>query len=197
MLKALLLWGVFYCYDELVRVLFVRHGKSIANAAAVVGTPDTLLAEEGMEQARVIGQDLKNENVTKIVSSPFARAQQTAEIIAGELKIPLSDIEIIPDLYERRMGDLEGKPKQHETAYFYENDVENNFESQQALIERLQRALSQIKEIASQTDGTTVVVGHATSGFYFLQVAKGKRSFQDFEPFNQMGNAEYIEVDLA
>lgn len=180
-----------------MRILFVRHGKSIANASATVGTPDTPLAEEGLEQARATGQDLKNENVTKIVSSPFIRAQQTAEIIAGELGIALGDIEIIPDFYERRMGDLEGKQKQHETSYFYENDNENNFEPQQELIERMKRAFNQIKQIASKTDGATVAVGHATSGFYFLQVAKGKKTYSEFEPYNQMNNAEFVEVELA
>ena len=175
----------------------MRHGKSIANATAVVGTPDTPLAEEGLEQARITGQDLKNENVTKIVCSPFIRAQQTAEIIAGELGIALSDIQIIPDFYERRMGDLEGKPKQHETAYFYDNDLGNNFEPQQDLIERMQRALVEIKKVASKTTGATAAVGHATSGFYFLQIAKGKETYQDFDPFNQMNNAEFVEVDVA
>lgn len=166
----------------------------MANASAMVGTPDTPLAEEGLEQAKVTGQDLRRENVTKIICSPFIRAQQTAEIIAGEVGLPLADIQIVPDLYERRMGDLEGKPKQHETAYFFENDTENNFESQQALIHRLQRGLAEVKHIASATTGTTVVVGHATSGFYLLQVAKGKTAFAEFEPFTQMNNAEYIEI---
>jgi hypothetical protein len=41
------------------------------------------------------------------------------------------------------------------------------------------------------------LVGHATSGFYFLQVAQGKEKFEDFDPVNQMGNAEFIEVKLA
>jgi len=163
----------------------------------MVGTPDTPLAEEGLEQARKTGYDLKSEHVTKIVCSPFIRAQQTAEIIAGELGIPLNDIVIIPDLYERRMGDLEGKPKRHETAYFYENDSENNFETQQELIGRMQRALSEVKEIATATDGSTVAIGHATSGFYFLQVAQGRRSFNDFDPINQMNNAEFIEVKTS
>lgn len=180
-----------------MRILFVRHGKSIANAAAIVGTPDTPLAEEGFEQARKTGQDLKNEHVTKIVCSPYVRARQTAETIAGELGLPLSDIVIIPDFYERRMGTLEGKPKQHETAYFYENDSENSFETQQELIERIKRALTEIKEIAAKTSGTVVAVGHAASGFYFLQIAKGKKSFQEFDRINQMNNAEFVAVEIA
>lgn len=180
-----------------MRILFVRHGKSIANASATVGTPDTPLAEEGLEQAKITGQDLRDQHITKIVCSPFIRAQQTAEIIAGELGLPLHDIQIIPDFYERRMGDLEGKPKRHETAYFYDNDREHNFESQQDLIERMQKALAEIKEVASKTDGTTVAIGHATAGFYFLQVAQGKTSYQEFDSFRQMDNAEFVEVKIA
>jgi broad specificity phosphatase PhoE len=180
-----------------MKILFVRHGKSIANATGVVGTPDTVLAEEGLEQARVTGQDLKGHNVTKIVCSSFIRGQQTAEIIAGELGIPLSDIAIIDELHERRMGELEGQPKRHENEFFYNNDTELGFEPQKALIDRMSIALEKVRKIAGQTNGTTVVVGHAASGFYFLQVAKGHLDHADFGPFNQMNNAEFVEVELA
>jgi len=180
-----------------MKILYVRHGKSTANASGTVGTPDAHLAEEGIEQARTTGQDLKGHGVTNIVCSSFIRAQQTAEIIAGELGIPISHIEVIEELHERRMGELEGKPKRHETPYFYENDTENGFESQTDLIERMQVAIEKVKAIATQAPGTTIVVGHATSGFYFLQVAKGKKTFEEFDPASQMSNAEFIEVEFA
>jgi uncharacterized phosphatase len=179
-----------------MKILYVRHGKSTANANGTVGMPDTHLAEEGVEQARITGQDLKGHNVTNIVCSPFIRAQQTAEIIAGELGIPIKDIEVIEELYERRMGELEGKPKQHKTEFFYKNDTEYGFEPHQELIKRMCAAVNKVKQLAGNASGTTVVVGHATSGFYFLQVAKGKTKFEDFDPINQMSNAEFIEVEL-
>lgn len=168
----------------------------MANASATIGEPDTPLAEEGLEQARVTGHDLKDQNVTKIVCSPFIRAQQTAEIIAGELGIPIHDIVLVDELHERRMGELEGGPKTYPTEYFYQNDTEHGFEPQAALIARMQTALEKVKAEAEQTDGATVVVGHATSGFYFLQIAKGHTDFAAFDPVNQMNNAEFVEVDL-
>lgn len=176
------------------RIIFVRHGKSMANANLTIGEPDTLLAEDGLEQARRTGIDLKNERVTKIVSSPFIRARQTAEIIAEELGLSTDEIIIIDELHERRMGELEGGPKTYPTEYYYQNDTEHGFESQADLISRMQIALTKVRELAAQTSGTTVVVGHATSGFYFLQVAKGHTRFAQFDPVNQMGNAEFIEV---
>lgn len=48
-----------------MKLLFVRHGKSLANANSTIGEPDTKLAEEGLEQARVTGQDLSGQNVTQ------------------------------------------------------------------------------------------------------------------------------------
>jgi broad specificity phosphatase PhoE len=180
-----------------MKILFVRHGKSIANANATIGEPATLLAEEGLEQARVTGEDLKNQNVTAIICSSYIRAQQTAEIIAGVLGIPIHDIQVVEELHERRMGELEGKPKLHPTEFFYQNDKELGFEPQNDLIARMKVALGKVKQIAEATSGTTVLVGHATSGFYFLQVAQGKEKFEDFDPVNQMGNAEFIEVKLA
>lgn len=185
-----------FCYDVGMKILFVRHGKSIANATGMVGTPDTRLAEEGLEQARATGEDLKGQDVTAIVCSPFIRAQQTAETIAAELGIGIDEISIIDELHERRMGELEGKPKQHDTEFFFANDTNSGFESQHDLINRLTIALDKVLVIAERTKGTTVVVGHATSGFYFQQIAKGKTRFLDFDPINQMNNAEFIEVQL-
>src|SRR5688572_10456807 len=187
---------MIYCYDVRMKILFVRHGKSTANAENLVGTPDARLAEEGLEQARKTGRELKDQHVTTIVCSPFIRAQQTAEIIAGELGIPIHDIVVLDELGERRMGELEGKPKQHETKFFYENDTELGFESHQDLIARMRKAVEKTKAIAQKTNGTTVIIGHATSGFYFLQVAKGHTRFADFDRVNQLNNAEFIEVEL-
>lgn len=178
----------------MAHILFVRHGKSVANANLTIGEPNTLLAEEGLEQARITGKDLRSQDVTKIVCSPFIRARQTAEIIAGELGIPIRDIVIVDELHERRMGKLEGGPKTYPTEYYYQNDTEHDFEPQAEVVARMQTALKKIREIARQTSGTMLVVGHATSGFYLLQVAKGKNQFSEFDPVNQMDNAEFVEI---
>ena len=177
-----------------MRILFVRHGKSLANATGMIGVPETPLAEEGLEQARLTGQDLRAENVTHVVCSPFLRAQQTAEIIAGEVGVPLAEISIINELHERRMGELEGKPKEQPTEFFYKNDADFGFESQADLIARLQIALAKVRQLAAESAGSIVVVGHAASGFYLQQIAKGKTTYSEFEPFVQMDNAEFVEL---
>lgn len=160
----------------------------------LIGEPDTPLTEKGREQARATGQSLKAENITQIISSPFLRARQTAEIIAAELGLPLSVIKTMQDLRERRMGDLEGKPKTYETAYYYDEHPEHSLEPQQVLIERMQQVLATITQLASETKGTTLVVGHAASGFYILQLAKGHQSVDQFDPSTNIDNAAFVEM---
>lgn len=178
-----------------MRFLYVRHGESEANAAATIGIPSTKLTSKGIAQAQKTGVELQDQNVALIICSPFIRAQQTAEIIAGEVGVDLRHIVVIDELHERRMGVIEGAPKEQESEWFYgKTDVEG-MESQEDLLARSARALKRIEELARDVDGSIVVVGHAVSGFYLLQVAKGNTSPGELEDFHQMPNADYIVVE--
>ncbi|MEZ5186032.1 MAG: MSMEG_4193 family putative phosphomutase [Candidatus Nanopelagicales bacterium] len=65
-------------------VLLIRHGRSVANAQGVLaGRSDTALDDAGREQARVLGERLRDVPLDLLVASPQARAQQTAELVAG------------------------------------------------------------------------------------------------------------------
>lgn len=89
-------------------IVFLRHGESVGNAEArYQGWAEFPLTEAGRAQSRALakrwlayglGFDL-------IVSSPLARARETAEIIAGTLPAPL---EFDPDWKEWNNGHLAG-----------------------------------------------------------------------------------------
>lgn len=175
------------------KFIFVRHGESEANLANRIGKIDTRLTEKGREQARETGRMLNGKNIKTIVCSDYLRAQQTAEIIAGELSIDIKDVKIIKDLGERRMGKYEGTLKDHEPEWYYMAEGPE-FEPRRALFERAQQALDDIKKLCK--DGLVVVVGHACSGFYLLQAAQGINDVEDFKPAKQMINAGYIEVEI-
>ncbi|PZS35656.1 MAG: phosphoglycerate mutase, partial [Pseudonocardiales bacterium] len=66
-------------------LLLVRHGRTPANAAAVLAgwTPGVGLDEHGQEQARVLADRLRPVPVAAIVSSPLDRCLQTAALIAA------------------------------------------------------------------------------------------------------------------
>ncbi len=92
------------------RLILVRHGESEGNRDRIFTTNpfELALTETGRRQAREAAAKIGAEFAPELViSSPYARARDTARIIAAELKLPL---EIEPSLHEREMGDLKGEP---------------------------------------------------------------------------------------
>jgi len=178
------------------KVLFVRHGQSQANADKVIATVDSPLSQLGREQAHATGRRLQSAGVTKIMCSPFARARQTAEIIAQEVGYDSTTIEIVNELHERRFGEKEGGPKDHESAWYYTVDDEYGIESHAAVIARMQRCAEKLRVAAAEANGTVVIVGHATAGYYLRQVLKGKVTFATFDPPDELMNAEVAELTL-
>lgn len=174
--------------------IFIRHGESTANAARALATDDISLTPAGIENVKTASKQLKQFHITKIIASPLPRAQQTAQAIAESLGLDPTAIITLNDLRERSFGTLEGTPKEHESAWYYRLNDQYGTEPQATLIARCKRALTQIKPLADTQQ--ILVVGHATAGFYLLQVAKGHERFADFdEPF-QLKNAEFMTVTI-
>jgi len=91
------------------RLLLIRHGESEGNRDRVFcRTPDVPLTEEGCCQARAAGEWIAERYApVRIVTSPFARARQTADILAGVLGLA---VVVEPGLRERSYGELAGQP---------------------------------------------------------------------------------------
>lgn len=68
-------------------VYFVRHGESEGNVGVHVQRPDEPLTPRGREQASFVGRRLYDRvGVEHIIASTMTRAQETAQIIAREMK---------------------------------------------------------------------------------------------------------------
>ncbi|PZC47592.1 MAG: putative phosphoglycerate mutase [Chloroflexi bacterium] len=80
--------------------MLIRHGQ--AGGPGVAYGSQAPLTELGLVQASHIATGLVSLGVTRIVSSPFVRARQTAEASAGLLRQPL---ELDDRLAEFQMGD--------------------------------------------------------------------------------------------
>ncbi|MFZ1075726.1 MAG: histidine phosphatase family protein [Minisyncoccia bacterium] len=63
-------------------VYFVRHGQSTGNITPVFQSPDSPLSEKGKEQAERIAERISKISFDALISSPYPRAKQTAEVIA-------------------------------------------------------------------------------------------------------------------
>lgn len=87
-------------------IYLIRHGQTSGNAARRLQTPDTPLNDQGLEQARRLGDRLRDAGIAHVLSSDLARARQTAEAVVSATGAPL---ELEPLLQERNFGDLRGE----------------------------------------------------------------------------------------
>lgn len=90
-------------------LILVRHGESEGNRdRRFTQSSDVPLTTTGCSQARHAADQIAAQfHVELVVTSPFRRAQQTAEIIAAALGVPLS---VETDLREQNFGALAGQP---------------------------------------------------------------------------------------
>lgn len=63
-------------------VYFVRHGQSEGNASAEFQGPDSPLSATGRAQAQEVANRLTNIEFEALIASPWARAKETAQVIA-------------------------------------------------------------------------------------------------------------------
>lgn len=91
-----------------MRVFLIRHGQSEANAKGFVsGDRETPLSKLGLEQAKEVGQKLKDRKFAAIYSSTLSRAFNTAEEIQKCVENPVS-LKRLDSLRERDFGHWEG-----------------------------------------------------------------------------------------
>jgi 2,3-bisphosphoglycerate-dependent phosphoglycerate mutase len=89
------------------RILFLfRHGETDWNREGrLQGHTDVALNGTGIEQARGLGERLREYRLEAVLSSDLMRARTTAEIVATSLDIPLA---LDPGLRETDVGAAEG-----------------------------------------------------------------------------------------
>ena len=91
------------------RLVLIRHGESEGNRERrFTRTPDVPLTDLGRAQVRRAADWIAAGFApVRIVSSPFARARETAAILADVLRLP---VVVEEDLRERSYGQLAGEP---------------------------------------------------------------------------------------
>ncbi len=97
---------------KMIRIFLVRHGQTAWNKEEVFrGTADIPLNDFGRKQAREVGKKLKSLGLrdSLLISSPLARAKETAEIIGGF--ILSKQVRIEQDFTDTNFGEWQGKAK--------------------------------------------------------------------------------------
>lgn len=75
-----------------MRIFFTRHGESQANVEQIISnrTLPHGLTERGRAQSTALAEQLLDKNIVTIYASPIMRAQETAQIVAERLRVPVS-----------------------------------------------------------------------------------------------------------
>ena len=143
-------------------IYIIRHGQTELNNAHVLqGRSDCPLNENGIAQAREVGQWLTDQGIvfSYVYSSPLKRAIQTAELIAQEKPIVIDD-----RLIEMDYGPYEGmdlkNPVPEITAFFSDfvnNPAPKGMEPLSNVVQRTGAFLEDIKDLS----GNILISTHA------------------------------------
>lgn len=138
----------------MTEISLVRHGETDWNRARrIQGRTDIPLNDTGRDQARHTAGLLARRRWDAVLTSPLARARETAEIIAGELGLP--DPESVAALVERNYGAAEGLDfRQIEARYPEGSDVPGR-ESREEVAARV---VPELQRIAAARPGESLVI---------------------------------------
>lgn len=146
-----------------MRLILVRHGESLGNAAGVLqGRLDFGLSVLGERQAELTAERLSTSGATRVLSSPLLRASTTAALIANALEL---ELQLEPDLAEYDIGEGAGLTPAELRAKFPElasrRSVGERFlfpgeEGRENFHTRLRAVLERL----TAPDHTTIAVAH-------------------------------------
>lgn len=181
----------------MVEIYLCRHGQNVDNANGILnGHRDLPLTDIGREQAKEIGQLAKNSDLKfdHIYTSPLIRAKETAEIIAQLTGSP--EPEVIPELIERELGELSGRPHSDITKMSKEliqTDAVNYFldigESFPDTLKRAQIVLDNVHQ--KHKNGKVLLVTHGDIG-KMIFAAFHKEPWQEVLKHFHFGNSELL-----
>lgn len=184
------------------RIRFYRHGQSAANVNNLIANrgDGPALTDVGRVQMRGAADTIRNERVTRIISSPMLRAKQSAEVFEDAFGVSADYDE---DLREYDLGELEGRSDNDawdaywrlSDAWLLDGDAAARIPGGESLLDiqgRFQRSVERLLE--TPTAGTTIVVAHA--GLYrcaFPGVFSNIST--SFVRQHELGNAENVVAE--
>ncbi len=134
------------------RYFIMRHGQAISNVTGVLdlhGDPTNHLTKKGEEQAVHAAAGLKKEKIDLIFSSPFLRAQKTADIVQKELRL---SGEVLVDERLREDNDNDSVAVRRRMGEFL-FDIENRYKNKNILIISHGSPLWSLQQVATRQPG--------------------------------------------
>lgn len=185
----------------------MRHGEAENNTEEIITAENSKfkLTESGRQQ---VEDSINNANLGKIdiiISSPFTRAKETAEIVSQKIGYKTEDI-----IYDERVREwevssiFEGKEREGLIRYYSTDYLDNTgealpgSESFQSLVKRLGDFIYDIEN--KYKDKNILIVGHFCAFKALSFVAKGltfEELSRENDPLLGLKNAEIEELDFS
>jgi broad specificity phosphatase PhoE len=144
--------------------VFLRHGESVGNAEGrFQGQGDYPLTDKGRHQAEALAERWVKDgmHLNLAITSPLARARETATVIANALKIP---VEADPIWMERNAGEIAGLTRQETMERFPDAEQRTPYDafgdSGEGDWELFLRAGTAIYQLLKRPPGSYLVVTH-------------------------------------
>jgi len=150
-------------------VILARHGESVFSVRALVNGDAAVagaLTEDGVEQARRLGEAIAADPIELCVTSEFERAQETADVALAGRDVPRL---VVPELNDPLYGSFEGGPLADYRAWAHAHASgeapPGGGESRRAIVERYARGYRLVLE---RPEDTVLVVAHSLPIAYVL-----------------------------
>ncbi len=157
----------------------MRHGEADNNTRGISSSlPDNPdhITEKGKKQTLASAEELKKEGIDIIVTSPFIRTVETAEIVADTLGISRDDIVTDVRLAEVNVGEFNGKPHDEYHTFFdsYEEYFAKTPPGGENLMDLKRRVLDLLQELQEKYEGKNILlVSHEYTSWMLASVSDG------------------------
>lgn len=147
------------------KYIVMRHGEAESNAQGVVsskieGSASYGLTTKGRTSAENAGQKLKDVNIDIVITSPFVRTKETAEIVAGAIGFDTLKIIVDERLKEIDTGVFDGKKISEYRGHF--TSTKEKFtkrpEGGENLLDVKRRVMSLMSDLEKEYSGKTILI---------------------------------------
>lgn len=185
----------------MTKLLFIRHGQSMANAQKrFAGHYNIPLTELGEKQAQATAEFIVNNyKVDAVYASDLIRAYETGKAVADKLSLPVITHE---GMREINAGEWEARTfddllENDENFRIWREDISlgqcTGGESAKDVYERIYKTVC---EIARENDGKTVVIATHATPIRVIETRISGRPFSHMKNIPWVTNASVSEVDF-
>jgi broad specificity phosphatase PhoE len=167
--------------------ILTRHAQSTLNFEnRINGDPavPVALTDEGREEARLLGEQIREIVIDLCVHTRFERTRETAAIALQGREVPF---EVEPLLDDIDVGELEGRTLDDYRAWKREHTRRDAFPGGESLDDAARRYARAFRKLIERPETSILVVAHEIPLRYAINAADGSDNLDG--PAHQLANA--------